>query len=50
MENLFGLGTKLDEKTIFYIFYKGKTIADPLITKIKYTLNQYKFYIFQIIY
>ena len=42
VENLFGLGTKLDEKTIFYIFYKGKTSADPLIKKTTYKVRQCK--------
>ena len=42
VENLFGLGTKLDEKTIFYIFYKGKTSADPLIKKTTYKVTKCK--------
>jgi len=46
VENLFGLGTKLDEKTIFYIFYKGKTSADPLIKKKTYKVRQCKSVLF----
>ena len=46
MENLFGLGTKLDEKTIFYIFYKGKTSADPLIKKTTYKVKRCKKFLF----
>ena len=30
------------KKQIFYIFYKGKTSADPLITKIKYKVRKCK--------
>ena len=46
VENLFGLGTKLDEKTIFYIFYKGKTSADPLIKKTTYKVRKCKSFLF----